>query len=110
LINAATIQTEEELGDVLAICGFVSVSPQLSPVWAPWTWEWRGKRMPLALYLKGFRHDDFFVAIKEGAFQIYEMHKQDHWFRLVGELQGDISEKELADMILNATHGASLQS
>jgi hypothetical protein len=110
MLNAVAIQTEEELGDVLANCRFISEPPQLSPVWAPWTWEWRGKRMPIARYLKGFPHDDFFVAIKEGAFQIYEMHKQDHWFRLVGELQGDISEKELADMILNATHDASLQS
>jgi hypothetical protein len=107
--NAATITTEKELADVLARCGFDTDPPHLSPVLGPWEWEWRPNAIPLSRYLRGFPGADFFVAVKDGAFQVYEMHQQDHWFRLNGELRGDVSEQELAAMIRRAIYGETSQ-
>jgi hypothetical protein len=108
MLNAKRIQTEAELQRVLAQCGFASDAPTTARSWHFWQREWRRRPLPIACYLLDFPYVEFFVAINDGAIQIYEQDQQNFWFHLVGEILGDVSAEELAARLRIMTQGGDI--
>lgn len=106
-LDTTTIRSKEELNAALACCGFASTSASNTPewIWVPWTWEWSG-RIPLSRAIVGQPYEGFIVAMKGGAFQIYELDQQNDWYHLVGEIKGEVSEQELTAFLRIATMDA----
>jgi hypothetical protein len=96
MLNAKQIHTEAELQQLLVQCDFASDSPTVAPSWQFWQREWRRHTLPIARYLLDVPNVEFFIAINDGAFQVYEQDQQNFWFHLVGEVVGDVSAEELA--------------
>src|SRR5262245_12132745 len=108
MLNAKQIQTEAELQQLLADCGFASDAPSTAPSWDFWQSEWRRRKVPIARYLLDFPNVEYFVAINDGAFQVYEQDQQNFWFHLVGEVLGDVSAEELAARLQIMTQGGGI--
>ena len=109
MLNAKQIQTEAELQRVLAQCGFASAAPTAARSSDFWQSEWRRHTVPIACYLLEFPpYVEFFVAINDGAFQVYEQDQQNLWFHLVGEVVGDVAAEELAARLRIMTQGGGI--
>ncbi|GEM_PF-3462344 len=102
MLNPTYITTHEQLGVILAQCGFDSDPPDRSPVFGAWEREWHREPIPISRYLRGFVSADFFVVVQSDAFQIYEMDPQNHWFHCLKQIQGIITEEMLSDIIRQA--------
>ena len=104
-VNATTITTEKELAEFLSRLGFVTEPGDYLRVPV-------NREIPCRciFWKDGPEHlRPVAISLRENSFDIFFFNELNQWFNLYNQLEGDVSEKELQQSIVDASLLKGLQ-